>query len=72
MNPRGDIVGGYRDGAGRTHGFVLRAGYFITLDFPGSNFTFAAGINSHGQIVGVYRDATGRFHGFVATPEHGN
>ena len=72
INARGDIVGAFRDMAGKTHGFLRRNGQFTTLDFPSAISTFAGSINSRGQITGAYRDLTGRFHGFLATPEHGN
>ena len=34
INSNGDIVGTYSDSGFRGHGFLLRSGTFITLDFP--------------------------------------
>src|SRR5262249_51787491 len=48
----GDIVGRYVKTDGTTHGFLLRAGVFTTIDVPGAIQTNVAGINSHGDIVG--------------------
>jgi hypothetical protein len=36
INPAGDIVGVYRDDAGKSHGFLLSGGQFTTIDVPGS------------------------------------
>ena len=41
---------------------------FRTVDFPGTNDTFALGINASGQIVGLYADSAGVFHSFLAVP----
>jgi uncharacterized membrane protein len=38
---------------------------YMTIDFPGSNFTGAVSINSRDQIVGGYADASGTGHGFL-------
>jgi probable HAF family extracellular repeat protein len=38
---------------------------FITIDYPGSTYTQAVGINAAGHIVGSYRDAAGTQHGFL-------
>src|SRR5262245_14248648 len=56
INPRGDIVGFYIDGAGIQHGFLLKDGTFTTIDFPlaGVRNTTANGINAQGEIVGQY------------------
>ena len=48
-----------------THGFLLIGSTEKTLDFPGSTFTQALGLNNNGQVVGVYIDASGHSHGFV-------
>src|SRR5262245_16556838 len=76
INERGDIVGAYCDAAipcaitlTGTHGFLLRAGEFTTIDITGIagvtvTATSAAGINGRGEIVGSYADGT-HFHGFV-------
>ena len=39
INPQGDIVGGYVDGTGREHGFLLRQGTFTSFDYPDSTWT---------------------------------
>ena len=54
INPRGDIVGAFFDGAGGRHGFLLSQGLFTTIDFPGGVRTNAGGISPSGQIVGNY------------------
>ena len=54
INPAGDIVGVYADGVGRQHGFLLSAGQFSTIDFPGAVATSANGISPSGDIVGNY------------------
>src|SRR5262245_33621582 len=47
INPRGDVVGFYIDTAGIQHGFLLKDGTFMTIDFPlaGVRNTSANGIN---------------------------
>jgi uncharacterized membrane protein len=70
MNERGDITGGYGPSGGRTHGFLLRDGAFVTIDYPGSINNPPQGgtlvISNNGTIVGGYIDANGREHGFTA------
>jgi uncharacterized membrane protein len=63
LNLRGDIVGGYFDGAGNAHGFLYNDGNVTTIDFPGASGTFAFGINDRREIIGVYADAAGQ-HAF--------
>jgi hypothetical protein len=65
INPRGDIVGQYMDGSGVTHGFVLDAGGYRTVDTPGHPTTVLTGINPQGDIVGRCRVADGRDVAFV-------
>lgn len=65
VNPRGDIVGVYTDGAGATHGYVRTDGGFTTIDVPGASATRAFGINARGDVVGSYTKA-GTTRGFVA------
>jgi uncharacterized membrane protein len=55
INARGDIVGGYRDAAGRNHGYLWKRGEVTTIDYPGAAFTLARGISPRGDIVGNYR-----------------
>jgi uncharacterized membrane protein len=73
LNPRGDLVGGFKKpddpvlpcGCGG-HAFVYRAGTTMSYDLPGALVTTNAGINPQGDIVGIYVDAQGRSHGFLA------
>jgi probable HAF family extracellular repeat protein len=54
INDDGQVVGDYRDSAGRFHGFFWDAGLFLTFDvpFPEATLTGPNGINNVGQIVG--------------------
>lgn len=63
VNPRGDIVGVFRNSAG-VHGYVRTAAGFTTLDAPGAAATRAFGINDRGDVVGTYV-AGGVTHGFL-------
>jgi probable HAF family extracellular repeat protein len=70
INDVGEIVGRYVDAAG-THGFLLSAGNFTSIDFPHPDvvFTVAAGINPRGDIVGQYSlvtDPPNTRHGFLS------
>ena len=70
INPSGQIVGYYIDGAG-FHGFLYDGGVFTPIDVPGASYTQANGITPSGQIVGLYVDSTGEYRspsGFLATP----
>ena len=42
---------------------------FTTIDFPGSVFTNAQGLNALGEIVGIYTDTAGQQHGFLRSGE---
>lgn len=64
INPQGDIVGFYNDGAGQQHGFVLRRGSFISIDIPGAIATEANGIDPQDDVVGRYVTADGHTHGY--------
>jgi len=35
INPGGEIVGLYKDTAGKQHGFLLSSGQFTSIDYPG-------------------------------------
>lgn len=68
INPGGEIVGLYRDNAGKTHGFLLTGGNFTSIDYPGSIYTDARGIGPGGDIVGAYMNAPGgppNMHGYL-------
>jgi hypothetical protein len=73
INDVGEIVGRYMDDATppKTHGFLLSAGNFTSIDFPHPDvvFTVAAGINPRGDIVGQYSlitDPPNTRHGFLS------
>lgn len=59
INPRGEIVGTYKDAANQQHGFLLSKGKFTTIDFPGAVATIARGISPSGDIVGSYTAPAG-------------
>ena len=59
------VVGRYDTPDGVAHGYRLSDGVLTTIDFPGTTFTVAAGINSSGHIVGRYLGADRLFHGFT-------
>jgi len=65
VNPRGDIVGVFRDAALVFHGYVRTDAGFTQIDVPGATVTRAFGINSRGDVVGNYV-AGGVTHGFHA------
>lgn len=65
VNPRGDIVGVFRDGVG-FHGFIWTEAGPTTLDFPGAAHTRAFGVNARGDVVGTYFMG-GVTRGFLAT-----
>lgn len=67
INPAKEVVGEFRDSAGKTHGFLLSNGAFTTIDPPGAIFTKGRGINAGGDIVGLYIDSKGKQHGFLRT-----
>jgi uncharacterized membrane protein len=50
----GNSTGGYVDGSGKLHGFLLDKIGFHVIDFPRAGATFAARININGDIVGAY------------------
>ena len=64
VNPRGDIVGVYRNGAG-FHGFVDTDGGITTIDVAGATATRAFGVNARGDVVGAFV-AAGKTHGYLA------
>lgn len=59
------MVGAYRLVDGKGHGFLLSAGQFITIDYPGSRGTIAGGISSSGDIVGAQFDDQFNLRGFL-------
>jgi probable HAF family extracellular repeat protein len=81
INERGDIVGlfvyaytfddCFADNP-LLHGFLLRQGKYVAIDFPGSTSTNALAINDDGEIVGYHVDKKGNTHGFKAVPRSGH
>ena len=65
LHAKGEIVGQFVDSDGKTRTFVLDAGGFTTIDFPGASSTIATAIDESGNIVGGYRHAAGSDHGFL-------
>jgi hypothetical protein len=75
INPQGDVVGAYSNGAlaadgtlGPALGFVLSNGKYTSISPPGAGCfgTIPAGINPQGDIVGFYFDSTScSVHGFL-------
>jgi len=65
INNRGQILGGYIDGAGARVSFVLDGDDFNTFAFPGASRTAAFDIDDRGRIVGFYMDGVGPGHGFL-------
>jgi len=62
INNRGDIVGSY---GSFLHGFLLRKGNTIIIDFPGATSTVCTGVNNSGQITGWYIESNRSVHGFL-------
>jgi uncharacterized membrane protein len=72
INAAGEVVGAYRDGSQKRHGFIWRKGVFTSFNVPGDHTplgTVPQGINESGQIVGSYVDAEGNRHGFLRSSE---
>jgi uncharacterized membrane protein len=68
VNPQGSALAGYYlPASGVTAGFIYRNKTLTTLQFPGSNFTQAYGINAAGEVVGLFSDSVST-HGFTWTP----
>jgi probable HAF family extracellular repeat protein len=68
INARGQIVGGFVDVDGNSHGFLATGSSYTTLDCPGGiGTTTAWSINSAGQIAGTC-EVAGQRVGFVANP----
>jgi probable HAF family extracellular repeat protein len=65
INDRGQVVGEYKDGAGKFHGYVWDRGRFVTIDVPGATATSAFDINNRGQILFRYSDDRSLFRGAV-------
>lgn len=68
INPRGNIVGDFKDSVGMFHGFLRTGDRYTSIDFPAAVATHAQGINPGGAIVGMYTDTNNVTHGFLAVP----
>jgi probable HAF family extracellular repeat protein len=65
INNLGQVVGFViNDPGGSPTGFLDANGSITTINFPGTTYTLALGINDTGQIVGYYSDGS-REHGFL-------
>lgn len=67
VNPRGEIVGVYRDADNRIHGFVRHGDHYLSVDVPGAAITRVFGINAGGDVVGNFVDTAGRTRAFIGT-----
>ena len=65
INSQGDIVGWYQDTGGKTHGFFLGIGGFVSIDYPQATYTDTWAINSAGDMAGGYIDSKNIAHGYV-------
>lgn len=63
INDSGYIVGNYYPGGG----FIYDGTGYITVNYPGAQWSSINGINDSGHLVGQYSDNNST-HGFVATP----
>lgn len=66
INNAGQIVGSYKDTAGKQHGFLQSSSGFTTIDAPGYDQLQAQDINNSGQIVGLYANPSGGVYGGIA------
>jgi len=72
INPAGTaVVGNYVLSGQITAGFLFQNKALQTLQFPGSSYTTATGMNSAGQVVGYFYDTANIEHGFTWTPPAG-
>jgi probable HAF family extracellular repeat protein len=68
INDKGQVVGGFVDSSGVTHGFLKDGESYTTIDVPGASNTGASWIDNKGEIVGEWFDASGYGHGYVRSP----
>jgi probable HAF family extracellular repeat protein len=71
VNPQGTAFVGQYNPSTATVGFVYQDKTLTALQFPGSSFTQALGINRAGEVVGTFGVANGSNHGFLWTPPAG-
>ena len=62
------LVGSFNPTPTTSAGFVYQNQALVTIQFPGSSYTTATGINDVGQVVGYFVDSSGKPHGFIWTP----
>lgn len=65
VNDAGMVVGFDMPSATTSNGFLLSAGVYHLIQFPGSVFTQPLGLNDNGEVVGTYTDSGGTMHGFT-------
>ena len=70
INNTGEIVGGWTDSAGNSHGYTRIGDTYTSFDYPGGGqIQLYLSVNSEGHIVGSYADANGNVHGFLRRGE---
>lgn len=70
INNAGEIVGGWTDSTGNSHGYTLIGDTYTSFDYPGGGqIQLYLSVNSEGHIVGSYADANGNVHGFLRRGE---
>jgi probable HAF family extracellular repeat protein len=72
INDEGTVVGFEQSSPAATtaSGFILKNDKLTVLNYPGSTFTQALGINNQGEVVGDFTDANGVMHGFIDRNGH--
>jgi len=67
IDPRGGLVGRFRDSNGLSQGFTRSGTNLLTFNITGNTTTFPGGQNAAGAIAGFYRNATNAEiqHGFI-------
>jgi probable HAF family extracellular repeat protein len=60
INDRGQVVGEYKDAAGKFHGYLWDKGRFTTFAAPGVPLTFPFGLNDRSALTSGGLPAAGR------------
>jgi probable HAF family extracellular repeat protein len=71
VNPSGTALAGQSPTSQGSAGFVYTNRILTVLQFPGSAFAYAQGVNSAGEVVGWFYEGSGNqvtTHGFTWTP----
>jgi len=69
INDLGAITASYWDANYVSHGYLRNPdGKIVTVDPPGSTYTFPDGINDWGVVTGYYVDSNNVVHGFLRLP----